>query len=116
MQSSLVQKTIIDKTSASISSDSAAGKHVKSNESWSAAWQCAPSLSDRDRNQLIQLIRNEGFLTLPTAIVNEMAVDGFCEEIEVVLDEVRHQVKIQNINSEVFAKVKQAITRLVPIL
>ena len=79
-----------------------------------AYWQDAPSLSVQARDQLIQLIRAEGFLTLSSAMINEMAVDGFREEIEVTLDEIHHQVAVQNTSSRTFDKVKQVIRGLIP--
>lgn len=82
-------------------------------EDWSAAWREVRKLTAPQLDRLIEMIEKGGLLSLPSSIINEVAVDGVREEIDVQLGERHHTVAVQNSTHPVFSRLQKELRQLV---
>lgn len=81
---------------------------------WSAAWPEQPlrRLDCGQRQQLAEAILDGGFFALPGEMVNP-GRDGFRDEIDVSVDELRHAVAIERFAAPAaFARVRALLMKL----
>jgi len=80
-------------------------------ERWSAPYPATPArtLSDAERQHLLDVIRESGFLELAARYANDDRDDGYVEEIDVTIAGTRHSVVVDNVDQPPFMKVRRAL-------